>query len=131
MPAAGTSWAKKIEPTCRVCSSKEGIMAKYLIEGRYTTEGAKAIGREGGSARRATAAKMIESVGGKLEAFYFAFGDVDVYAIIDLPDTVAAAAVALAINQTGVVAGKTVVLIPPEDMDKAVKKAVDYRPAGR
>ena len=106
-------------------------MAKYLIEGRYTTEGAKTIGREGGSARRATAAKMIESLGGKLEAFYFAFGDVDVYAIIDLPDTVAAAAVALAINQTGVVAGKTVVLIPPEDMDKAAKKAVDYRPPGR
>jgi hypothetical protein len=43
---------------------------------------------------------------------------------------VAAAAVALAINQTGVVAGKTVVLIPPEDMDKAAKKAVDYRPPG-
>ena len=106
-------------------------MAKYLFEGRYTTEGAKAIGREGGSARRETAAKMIQSVGGKLEAFYFAFGDVDVYAIIDLPDSVAAAAAALAINQTGVVAGKTVVLIPPEDMDKAAKKAVDYRPPGR
>ena len=106
-------------------------MAKYLIEGRYTTEGAKAIGREGGSARRETAAKMIQSVGGKLEAFYFAFGDVDVYAIVDLPDSVAAAAVALAINQTGVVAGKTVVLIAPEDMDKAAKKAVDYRPPGR
>jgi hypothetical protein len=56
---------------------------------------------------------MIESLGGKLEGFYFAFGDVDVYAVIDLPDNVAAAAVALAINQTGVVAGKTVVLIPP------------------
>ena len=74
---------------------------------------------------------MIESVGGKLEAFYFAFGDVDVYAIIDLPDNIAAAAVALAINQTGVVAGKTVVLIPAEDMDKAAKKAVDYRAPGQ
>jgi uncharacterized protein with GYD domain len=71
---------------------------------------------------------MIESLGGKLEGFYFAFGDVDVYAVIDLPDNVAAAAVAL--DQTGVVAGKTVVLIPPEDMDKAAKKAVDYRPPG-
>ncbi|HXW27851.1 MAG TPA: GYD domain-containing protein [Xanthobacteraceae bacterium] len=106
-------------------------MAKYLIEGHYTAEGAKAIAREGGAARRAAAAKMIESLGGKLEAFYFAFGDVDVYAIFELPDSVAAAAVALAINQTGVVSGKTVVLIPPEDMDKAAKKAVDYRPPGR
>jgi uncharacterized protein with GYD domain len=106
-------------------------MAKYLIEGHYTVEGAKAIASHGGAARRAAAAKMIESVGGKLEAFYFAFGDVDVYAIIDLPDNIAAAAVALAINQTGVVAGKTVVLIPAEDMDKAAKKAVDYRPPGQ
>ena len=106
-------------------------MAKYLIEGHYTAEGAKAIAHDGGTGRRASAAKMIESVGGKLEAFYFAFGDVDVYAIIDLPDNVAAAAVALAINQTGVVAGKTVVLIPPDDMDKAAKKAVDYRPPGQ
>ena len=106
-------------------------MAKYLIEGHYTAEGAKAIAREGGAARRAAAAKMIESLGGKLEVFYFAFGDVDVYAIFELPDSVAAAAVALAINQTGVVSGKTVVLIPPEDMDKAAKKAVDYRPPGR
>jgi len=106
-------------------------MAKYLIEGHYTAEGAKAIAREGGASRRATAVKMIESLGGKLEAFYFAFGDVDVYAICELPDSIAAAAAALSINQTGVVAGKTVVLIPPEDMDKAAKKAVDYSPPGR
>jgi uncharacterized protein with GYD domain len=74
---------------------------------------------------------MIEGLGGKLEAFYFAFGEVDRYAIFELPDSIAAAAVALAINQTGVVTGKTVVLIPPEDLDKAAKKAVDYRPPGR
>jgi hypothetical protein len=37
---------------------------------------------------------------------------------------------ALAINQTGVVTGKTVVLIPLEDMDKAAKKVVDCRPPG-
>jgi uncharacterized protein with GYD domain len=106
-------------------------MPKYLVEARYTAEGAKAIARDGGAARRAAAAKMIEGLGGKLEAFYFAFGDVDVYAIFELPDSVAAAAVALAINQTGVVTGKTVVLIAPEDMDKAAKKAVDYHPPGR
>jgi uncharacterized protein with GYD domain len=105
-------------------------MAKYLLEGHYNAEGAKAISREGGGARRAAAAKAIEGLGGKLEAFYFAFGDVDVYAIFDLPDSTAAAALALAINQTGVVTGKTVVLIPPEDMDKATKKVVDYRPPG-
>jgi uncharacterized protein with GYD domain len=112
-------------------SPKEGNMAKYLFEARYTAEGAKGVAREGGSGRRAAIAKMTEGLGGKLETFYYAFGDVDAYVIVDLPDSVAAAAVALAVNQAGAATVKTVVLIPPEDMDKAAKKVVDYRPPGR
>ena len=106
-------------------------MAKYLFEARYTTEGAKGVAREGGSGRRAAVVKMVEGLGGKVETFYFAFGDVDAYVIFDLPDNVTAAAVALAVNQGGGATVKTVVLISPEDMDKAGKKAVDYRPPGR
>jgi uncharacterized protein with GYD domain len=74
---------------------------------------------------------MTENFGGKLESFYYAFGDVDVYVIIDAPDNTTAAAVALAVNQSDAVAVKTVVLIPPEDMDKAGRMAVAYRPPGR
>ena len=106
-------------------------MAKYLFEARYTTEGAKGVAREGGSGRRAAIVKMVEGLGGKVETFYFAFGDVDAYVIFDLPDNVTAAAVALAVNQGGGATVKTVVLISPEDMDMAGKKAVDYRPPGR
>jgi uncharacterized protein with GYD domain len=106
-------------------------MAKYLFEARYAAEGAKGVAREGGTARRAAVAKMTESLGGKLETFYYAFGDVDAYVIVDLPDHVCAAAVALTVNQAGAASVKTIVLIPPEDMDKAGKKAVDYRPPGR
>jgi uncharacterized protein with GYD domain len=106
-------------------------MAKYLLEAHYTSEGAKGLAREGGSARRAAVAKMAEGLGGKLESFYFAFGEVDAYVIVDAPDSVTAAAVALAVNQSGAVAVKTVVLISPEDMDKASKKSVEYRPPGR
>ena len=106
-------------------------MAKYLFEARYTTEGAKGVAREGGTGRRAAVAKMTEGLGGKLEAFYYAFGDVDAYVIVDLPDNVSAAAVALAVNQAGAATVKTVVLITPEDMDKAGKKTVDYRAPGR
>ena len=106
-------------------------MAKYLFEARYTAEGAKGVAREGGTGRRATIAKMTESVGGKLEAFYYAFGDIDAYVVVDVPDAISAAAVALAVNQGGGASVKTVVLISPEDMDKAGKKAVDYRAPGR
>lgn len=106
-------------------------MPKYLFEAHYSDEGARGVAKEGGTGRRAAVARMAESVAGKLESFYFAFGGVDAYATLDLPDNVAAAAVAFAVNQSGAAATKTVVLLTPEDVDKATKKAVDYRPPGR
>jgi uncharacterized protein with GYD domain len=106
-------------------------MAKYLFEARYTAEGIKGVAREGGSGRRSAIERMADGVGGKLEAFYYAFGDVDAYVIIDCPDNVSAAATALAINQSGAASVKTVVLISPEEMDKAAKKPVEYRAPGR
>jgi uncharacterized protein with GYD domain len=105
-------------------------MAKYLFEVSYSVEGAAGIAAEGGSGRRAAVVKMAKGLGGKLESFYFAFGDVDAYVIIDLPDHVTAAAAALAVNKTGGAALRTVVLMSCEDMDKAAKKAVNYRPPG-
>ena len=50
-------------------------MSKYLVEGRYTSEGLKGLAREGSSRRRAEIAKTIENAGGKLEAIYFALTD--------------------------------------------------------
>lgn len=74
---------------------------------------------------------MLEGLGGKLECFYYAFGDVDAYVIAELPDSATAAAVALAVDQGGGATVKTVVLMTPEEMDQAGKKAVQYRPPGR
>lgn len=106
-------------------------MAKYLFEARYTAEGAKGVAREGGTGRRNAVMHMAEALGGKVESFYFAFGDVDAYVIVDLPDHVSASAAALAVAQSGGATVKTVVLMSPEDVDKAGKKAVDYRAPGR
>jgi len=106
-------------------------MAKYLVEARYTAEGAKGLAREGGTGRRAAAAKAVEGLGGKVESFYYAFGDVDAYVIFDVPDNVSAAALSLAVGQSGGINTKTVVLITPEEMDQAGKKAVDFRLPGR
>jgi uncharacterized protein with GYD domain len=66
-----------------------------------------------------------------VESFYYAFGDVDAYVIFDVPDNVSAAALSLAVGQSGGINTKTVVLITPEEMDQAGKKAVDFRPPGR
>jgi uncharacterized protein with GYD domain len=107
------------------------VMPKYLVQASYTTEGAKGFVRESGSGRRAVMTEMIESVGGKLEAMYFAFGDVNVYMIVDLPDNISAAAIWLATNRSGVVTSKTVVLLTPEEMDQVSKKAIAFRMPGR
>ena len=61
-------------------------MPKYMIQASYTAEGVKGLLAEGGTKRRDAAAKAIKSAGGKVETFYFAFGQSDAIVIIDLPD---------------------------------------------
>lgn len=105
-------------------------MAKYLWQVSYTTQGAQGLQKEGGSARRAAVQRLVEQAGGKLEAFYFALGESDVYVIADLPDTRTAAAVSLAVNAAGAARIRTVLLVTPEEMDAATKQSVDYRAPG-
>jgi len=99
-------------------------MPKYLLEVRYTAQGAKRLAQEGGSRRRAAIVKNVEALGGNLEVYYHAFGDVDAYIIAEFPDTATAAAVAIAVNEGGGATVKTVVLISIEDIDIASKKAL-------
>jgi len=105
-------------------------MPKFLIEASYTLDGVKGVQSAGGSSRRDAVAQVAESVGGQLEAFYFAFGDADVYAIVDLPDNESATAVALTVNAAGGATVKTVVLLTPEEVDAAAQRSVEYRPPG-
>lgn len=106
-------------------------MPKYLIQASYSAEGTKAILKAGGSARRSAAQEAIESVDGRLEGFYFGFGEDDVYCVVDAPDNLSAAAVALAVNASGSVRLKTTVLLTAEEVDQAAKKTVRYRPPGQ
>lgn len=106
-------------------------MAKYLIQASYRAEGVKGLRKEGGSSRRAAVAKAVEGMGGRLESFYYAFGSVDVFAIIDMPDAVSAAATSMVINATGLVSTTVTPLLTPEEIDKAAKKSVKYRAPGK
>src|SRR3954465_8920577 len=65
-------------------------MPKYLARASYTAEGAQGLRKDKASGRRAVAAQVLESLGGKLECFYFAFGEDDAIMIYKLPDNVAA-----------------------------------------
>jgi uncharacterized protein with GYD domain len=105
-------------------------MAKYLIQASYTAQGVEGVQSKGGTSRRQAVADVASSVGGQLESFYFGFGDHDVWAIVDLPDNEAAAAVALTVNAAGGATTKTTVLLTPEEIDEAAKRSVDYRPPG-
>lgn len=58
---------------------------KYLIEASYSAEGVRGLASKGGSARRGAVEQLIAAMGGKLESFYFAFGEADVYAVAELP----------------------------------------------
>ncbi len=106
-------------------------MAKYLIQASYTAEGTKGLLKDGGSKRRAQVEEIAKSLGGTMEAFYYAFGKSDVLTILDLPDNVSIAAVSLVINASGAVQLKTTVLLTAEEMDEATKKTVSYRPPGQ
>ncbi len=106
-------------------------MPKYMIHASYTVDGIKGVLKEGGTSRRAAVEAAIKAVGGKLEAFYFAFGEHDVVGIVDGPDNVTAAAFSMAVAATGTVRSRTIVLLTPEEIDQASKKTVSFRAAGR
>jgi uncharacterized protein with GYD domain len=105
-------------------------MARYMFIARYASEGIKGVVQTGGTARRAAIQTMATQIGGRLESFDFAFGGDDVYAIVDLPDNKAAAAVALTINSTAMVSVRTITLISPEEIDAAASATVSYTPPG-
>jgi len=106
-------------------------MPKYLLEVSYTAEGAKGLKKDGGSKRRAAAQAAVESVGGKLESMYFAFGQYDVIVIVDIPDAASAAACAVNLAASGSVTCKTTVLLTPEEVDAAMKKTATYTAPGQ
>jgi uncharacterized protein with GYD domain len=103
-------------------------MAKYMLHVNYSHQGLKGLAAGGGSARQKAATEAVESVGGSIDAFYFAFGDTDVVVIADFPDEVSAAAMAITVGASGGASVRTTVLMTPQDMDKAAKKQVAYRP---
>ena len=105
-------------------------MAKYLIQASYTTDGVKGLLKEGGSSRRRQVEQMVAKLGGKVDCFYYTFGDTDVIVIADLPDSVSAIAMSMAVNGSGAVTLKTTPLIDTEELDEATKKAVAYRAPG-
>ena len=105
-------------------------MAKYMIQGNFTDSGTKGLVHDGGTRRREAVRHAIESVGGTLEAFYFAFGTEDVVIIFEAPSNAAAAALSVTAAASGAFRPRMTVLLTPEEMDTATRTKVDYRAPG-
>jgi uncharacterized protein with GYD domain len=68
-------------------------MPKYLYLIQYDAEGSKNLLREKAAVREAAARKAIESIGGKVEAIYFAVsGQYQAVMIVECPTAAMAAA---------------------------------------
>ncbi len=111
---------------------KGETMPLYLSRFSYTPETwARLIGNP--EDRRKAAQAYIESVGGKLHGFWYAFGTHDGYNLWEAPDNVSMAAVALAIGGGGAMRSfETTVLLTVDETLEALRKAeqVRYRPPG-
>jgi uncharacterized protein with GYD domain len=105
-------------------------MAKYLVIGSYTAQGAAGVLKEGGSGRREAARQAVESVGGTLESIYWGFGTDDFYATVDLPGHAAAVAASLKIGASGSSRVRTVPLLSAEDVDAATQLSPTFRAPG-
>jgi uncharacterized protein with GYD domain len=108
-------------------------MAHYMIQGSYSGETWAALAKNPED-RSAAARALAENLGGRIEAFYFCFGDDDFVTIGEFPDNVTAAAVAIAVSASKAFRhARTTPLITSQEMMTAAKKAgsVGYKAPGR
>ena len=107
-------------------------MALYLTRFSYTPETWARLASDPED-RREAARRYIESVGGTLHGFWYAFGEYDGYNLWEAPDNVSMASVAIAIGGGGALSKlETTVLLTVEETLEALGRvnAVGYRRPG-
>jgi uncharacterized protein with GYD domain len=106
-------------------------MPKYLAQASYTVEGMQGLLKYGGTKRREAVEELAESLGGKVETFYYALGEYDVFVIFELPDKVSITTASMVVNASGAARVKMTVLLTPDEIDQATQKTVSYFPPGQ
>lgn len=107
-------------------------MAKYLLQVSYSAEAWTALIKRPQN-RVEAVRKVVEKLGGRVETFWFAFGEYDIVGIFEMPDNVTAAAFAMAVGAGGSCKNvKTTPLLSFEEGMEAMKKAggAGYKPVG-
>jgi uncharacterized protein with GYD domain len=116
-PPAGEAAAQPADATLHRC----------LVRAVLTAEGLKNLQKQPPTALKAGVAKFVESVGGKLEFWFFDYGAATAYSVIDYPDEIAAATAQLSTNAAGFARVTIRPLLSAEEMDKAVAKMPPVR----
>ncbi|MBK9167826.1 MAG: GYD domain-containing protein [Bryobacterales bacterium] len=106
-------------------------MPKYLVQARYTAEGLQGLVKDTASGRKAAVQAALKAVKGKVESMYFAFGADDAVLIVEAPDNVSVAAVAMAAASSGLVSIRTTPLLTVAEVDQAVAMQPKYRAPGQ
>ena len=100
-------------------------MAHFLLQAAYTPEAVHVL-LSNPQDRTAALQAPIEKLGGRIHNIFLSFGDYDAVAILEMPDNVAAAAIALAISAGGACKSvKTTPLLTRAEAIEAAKKAAN------
>jgi uncharacterized protein with GYD domain len=105
-------------------------MPKYLIQGRYTSEGLKGLAKDKASGRKSAVQAAMKSLKGKMECMYFTLGADDVVVIVEAPDNIAAAALSISVGSTGLINVRTTPLLTVDEIDQALAMPSKYRAPG-
>ncbi len=105
-------------------------MPKFLIKVSYTAEGMKGLLKDKASGREKATADTCKALGGKLDGYYYALGDDDLFAIVDLPSHVQVVAACVAVGASGMASTRSVPLLTVAEMDQALSQGTNYRPPG-
>ena len=108
-------------------------MANYLVQVAYTPESWAAMVKDPQDRSKVVEA-AIKNLGGKIERFWLSFGDYDIVGVVDMPDSVSAAAFSMAVAAGGACKDvKTTPLLTTQEGIEAMKKAAacGYKPVGQ
>ncbi len=109
-------------PTEAVLGQQAQSSHKYLVRAVLTTEGVRNLQKQPPTALKAAVTKFDESVGGKLEFWYFDYGESTAYSIVEFPDEIAAATAQAAANAGGFARVTFRPVLSAEEADKAIAK---------
>ncbi len=102
-------------------------MGLYLYRFGYTPEAWAALVEKPEDRRTTLAARLFGTFGGRLEGLWYSFGQQDGYALVELPDEIAAAAASAAVMATGSFRLlETTVLLTADEMIEALGRAQDF-----